>query len=92
MQKRLQSLPLLKIEGAAGMNKGTAQTSGQKSAPETLHTTAAKLPLGRRTKNLAAAGVLVLGAVFIVLGIMRGEQRIVLQKAIRICLECIGIG
>ena len=33
-----------------------------------------------------------LGAVFIVLGILRGEPAVILQKAIRICLECIGIG
>lgn len=32
------------------------------------------------------------GVVFIVLGIFRGEVAIVFTKAIRICLECIGIG
>ena len=33
-----------------------------------------------------------IGAVFLVLGILRGEAQVVLAKAIRICLECIGIG
>lgn len=45
-----------------------------------------------QAKNLAVAFFLMLGAAFIVFGIMRGEQTVVLQKAIRICLECIGIG
>lgn len=43
-------------------------------------------------KTLAAAGVLLLGGVFIVIGIIRGEADDVLRKAINICLECIGIG
>ena len=32
------------------------------------------------------------GAVFMIVGIYRGEMAIVLRKAINICLECIGIG
>jgi hypothetical protein len=32
------------------------------------------------------------GVVFIVLGVYRGEVAIVFTKAVRICLECIGIG
>jgi hypothetical protein len=32
------------------------------------------------------------GVAFIVLGVSRGEAATVLMKAIRICLECIGIG
>lgn len=36
---------------------------------------------------LAAAGILMMG-----FGIFRGEAATVLAKAIRICMECIGIG
>jgi len=32
------------------------------------------------------------GAIMIVLGLSRGEHQIVLEKAIKICLECMGIG
>ena len=34
----------------------------------------------------------VLGLGMMVCGLCRGEAGIVLQKAVRICLECIGIG
>lgn len=33
-----------------------------------------------------------LGAIFLTIGVMRGEHLAVMEKAIRICLECIGIG
>ena len=33
-----------------------------------------------------------LGTLMIWLGVLRGEHHTVLEKAIRICLECIGIG
>lgn len=41
---------------------------------------------------LIRTGLLLLAAVFVVLGVMRGEAAVVLQKAVNICLECIGIG
>ena len=44
-----------------------------------------------RTQVLRAA-LIIAGIVFIVLGIMQGEQNVVMRKAVRICLECIGIG
>lgn len=44
----------------------------------------------RRTKIRIA--VLLAGAAFLALGLLRGEFSDVLAKAARICLECIGIG
>ena len=36
--------------------------------------------------------LLALAGVFLFVGILRGEPGMVLQKVIRVCLECIGIG
>ncbi len=36
--------------------------------------------------------LLILGLLMIGVGIWRGEPRLILEKAIRVCLECIGIG
>lgn len=35
---------------------------------------------------------LLLGLAFLVCGVMRGEADTVLNKAIKLCLECVGIG
>lgn len=45
-----------------------------------------------RSKYLPAAVVLVIGLAFVALGLWRGEAEVVLQKAVVICMECIGIG
>ena len=36
--------------------------------------------------------VAVLGVAFVVIGVARGEYLDALSKAVRVCLECIGIG
>ena len=43
-------------------------------------------------KQIIPLCLLLLGAVMIVLGILRDEHQTILEKAVRICLECIGIG
>jgi len=40
----------------------------------------------------AAVAVLLLGALFVILGVYRGEAETVWRKAVLICMECIGIG
>jgi hypothetical protein len=48
---------------------------------------------GRRAAVfIAPFAICAVGAAFIVMGVSRGEAATVLMKAIRICLECIGIG
>lgn len=42
--------------------------------------------------NLVTLGLLGLGIAFLIVGICRGECSVVLQKAVNICLECVGIG
>jgi hypothetical protein len=48
------------------------------------------LSAGRRTAFRTA--LLVVAAIFIIAGWYRGEIKIVMMKAVNICLECIGIG
>ena len=38
------------------------------------------------------AGLAVLALLFLAIGIARGEVTTVFQKAVNICMECIGIG
>lgn len=42
--------------------------------------------------NWAALLLFVMGGIFAAVGAARGEAATVLAKAVRICLECIGIG
>lgn len=48
--------------------------------------------LKQRERTALRLGVLALAVVLIGIGLARQEQAEVLQKAVRICLECIGIG
>ena len=45
-----------------------------------------------RLSKTASFLLLGIGAAFLLFGVLGGEAELVLQKAIRICLECIGIG
>jgi len=42
--------------------------------------------------NLIRAAVFIIAAAFICIGLANGEADVVLRKAMRICLECIGVG
>ena len=43
-------------------------------------------------KPVTQVALLIVGIAMVCFGIMRGEADTVLAKAIRLCLECIGIG
>ena len=45
-----------------------------------------------KVRRLISGAVLAVGICFIAYGAWRGEVQTVLNKAIHICLECIGIG
>ena len=46
-------------------------------------------PDRQRLLRIAAC---IAGTAFLIIGIVRGEPAAVFQKAVKICLECIGIG
>ena len=48
--------------------------------------------MSEKIKNLIAGGLLGLSGVFVFFGVERGEMLSVLAKAVKVCLECIGIG
>ena len=41
--------------------------------------------------HFVRAAAILIAAAFIFIGVSRGEAAIVLRKAVRICLECIGV-
>ncbi len=50
------------------------------------------MQISDKQRNIAAAVILIAAAVFIVIGITRGEPVAVMRKAIVMCMECIGLG
>ena len=43
-------------------------------------------------KTSIQAALLFLALILIAVGVYRGEPRVILNKAIRVCMECIGLG
>lgn len=48
--------------------------------------------MSEQVKNRIAIAVTLLGAVFLLLGVIRGEDTVVWRKAVNVCMECIGLG
>jgi len=44
------------------------------------------------TRTIIQTALLTAGIALLVIGVLQGEARVVFQKAIRVCMECIGIG
>ena len=50
------------------------------------------MKLSHRKKAAAQAVLLIVGIAMLCFGAWRGEAVVVLSKAIKLCLECVGIG
>lgn len=48
--------------------------------------------MNERQRYLAGAGALAAALILIIFGVMQKEPEVVLQRAVNICMECIGIG
>ncbi len=48
--------------------------------------------MNNRKQSVVSAGILVLSVLMIGIGIAKKEHLEVMQKAVMVCLECIGIG
>ena len=43
-------------------------------------------------KNFVALLLVGLAILFLAIGVWRGEEQVVLRKAVNVCMECIGLG
>ena len=43
-------------------------------------------------KNGAALLLVGIAILFLAIGVWRGEEQVVLRKAVNVCMECIGLG
>ena len=50
------------------------------------------IDVAKNWRHICQIAVLIAAAGFIVYGVSRGEISIIFNKAIRICMECIGLG
>ena len=48
--------------------------------------------MNSKTKNGLRYSILAMSLAFMIYGVTRGEVSVVLNKAVNICLECIGLG
>ena len=48
--------------------------------------------MSEKIRSLIALSLSVVGVVFLVFGILRGEDTVVWRKAVNVCMECIGLG
>ncbi len=45
-----------------------------------------------KKRSIVSLAIAAVGLTFIVIGVVRGEAGAVMQKAVMICMECIGLG
>lgn len=48
--------------------------------------------MNNNKKRIAGLAVLMIACLFVMYGTVRGEVGVVLNKAVNICFECIGLG
>ena len=63
------------------MSKSTGKTNNRK-----------EIFVKSKTKAVLQAVLLIAGVVMLIYGAYRGEAATILSKAIKLCLECVGIG